>query len=103
MSRITKERLLKVILGPHVSEKSSLVAEKHGQYVFKVMTCANKHEICAAVETLFKVTVDSVQVVNVKGKRKMFGRIPGKRKDWKKAYVKLAAGQQIDFSGQVSV
>lgn len=94
---INQEHLMQILLAPHVSEKSTITAEKNRQYVFKVAPSANKNQISRAVEMLFGVKVDSVQVVNVEGKRKNFGRIPGKRKDWKKAYVKLAEGQQIEF------
>lgn len=97
---INQERLIKVLLAPYVSEKSSMVADKNRQYVFKVLPDANKKEIGRAVELLFEVKVDSVQVVNVKGKNKVFGRMRGKRKDWKKAYVKLAQGHQINFVGK---
>ena len=94
---VNQERLMKVLLAPYVSEKSTMAADRNGQYVFKVLPNANKIEIGHAVELLFEVKVDSVQVVNVKGKRKNFGRMPGRRKDWKKAYVKLAEGHQIEF------
>ncbi len=101
MNLTTKqERLMKVLLAPYVSEKSTMTADKNRQYVFKVLPDANKIEIGRAVELLFEVEVDSVQVVNVKGKNKVFGRMKGRRKDWKKAYVKLAEGQQIDFVGK---
>lgn len=94
-----QERLLQVLVAPHVSEKSTNVAEAHNQVVFKVLPNARKDEIKAAVETLFKVDVRGVQTANVKGKQKRFGRMPGRRKNWKKAYVKLAPGQEIDFLG----
>lgn len=94
-----QERLLQVLVAPHVSEKSTNVAEAHNQVVFKVLPDARKDEIKAAVETLFKVDVRGVQTANVKGKQKRFGRMPGRRKNWKKAYVKLAPGQEIDFLG----
>ena len=94
-----EERLMKVLLAPHVSEKSTRAADEHGQVVFRVMKDATKPEVKAAVEKLFKVDVEGVQLVNMKGKRKSFGRIAGRRADWKKAYVKLKAGQDIDFLG----
>ena len=90
-----QERLMTVIRGPHVSEKSHRVAEMN-QVVFKVRTDATKKEIRQAVELLFEVEVDNVTVVNVNGKSKRFGQTRGRRVDWKKAYVSLAAGSQID-------
>ena len=96
---INEERLLKVVLGPHVSEKSTMAAESNNTVVFKVVTDANKEEIKQAVEKLFEVEVNSVRTVNVKGKTKRHGSSFGKRKDWKKAYVILKEGQDIDFVG----
>lgn len=96
--KLNQERLLQVILSPQVSEKSTMVADKHEQVVFRVVTDATKPEIKAAVELLFKVEVDGVQVSNVKGKVKRFGKITGRRKDWKKAYVALKPGQEITFA-----
>lgn len=90
-----QERLMTVIRGPHVSEKSHRVAELN-QVVLKVRTDATKKEIRQAVELLFEVEVDSVTVVNVNGKNKRFGQTRGRRVDWKKAYVSLAEGSQID-------
>ena len=95
---MNQERLMQVILAPVVSEKSTLVADKNEQVVFKVVTDATKPEVKAAVELLFNVKVDSVNILNVKGQVKRFGRFPGRRKDWKKAYVCLVPGQEIDFS-----
>ena len=95
---MNQERLTQVILAPVVSEKSTLVADKNEQVVFKVATDATKPEVKAAVELLFNVKVDSVQILNVKGKVKRFGRFIGRRSDWKKAYVCLTPGQEIDFS-----
>ena len=94
-----KERLMTVLLAPHVSEKSALVSEKANQFVFRVRSDATKPEIKAAVELMFEVKVDSVQVVNNAGKTKSFGRRLGKRSAFKKAYVRLAQGQTIDFVG----
>ena len=94
---MNQERLLKILLAPHVSEKSNRVAERCNQVVFKVTSDATKPEIRDAVELLFKVKVKGVTVVNVKGKRKRFGAIYGRRSDWKKAYVSLKPGQEIDF------
>ena len=94
----SQERLMKVLLAPQISEKATFVAEKNGQVIFRVSPDATKHEIKAAVEMMFKVTVDSVQVANVKGKVKRMGRLLGRRNDWKKAYVCLASGQEINFA-----
>ena len=93
------ERIHQIILAPVVSEKSTRVAEKQNQAVFKVALNAVKPEIKLAIETLFNVKVDAVQTLVVKGKSKRFGRFEGKRNDWKKAYVSLAEGQEIDFLG----
>ncbi|NCF52362.1 50S ribosomal protein L23 [Gammaproteobacteria bacterium] len=90
-----QERLMTVIRGPHMSEKSHLAAEKN-QVVLKVRTDATKKEIRQAVELLFEVEVDDVTVINVKGKTKRFGQKRGRRNDWKKAYVRLAEGSQIE-------
>ncbi len=93
------ERKYQVIVGPHVSEKSASLAElKNKQIVFKVLPTATKHEIKEAIEILFKVKVDSVRVLNVKPQKKMFGRTTGTRKAWKKAYVSLQAGFDVNFS-----
>ena len=90
-----QERLMTVIRGPHVSEKSHRMAEMN-QVVLKVRKDATKKEIRQAVELLFEVEVDNVTVVNVQGKTKRFGMTRGRRNDWKKAYVSLAEGSQID-------
>lgn len=90
---------MKVLLGPHVSEKSTRVGDLNNQVVFRVTRDANKPEVKQAVEHLFEVKVESVNIVNVKGKRKRFGQIAGRRSDWKKAYVRLAPGEDIDFLG----
>ena len=92
-----EERLMKVLLAPTISEKSTFVGEKHNQVVFRVAQDATKPEIKAAVELLFKVKVKDVQVSNVKGKGKKFGSSFGRRRNWKKAYVSVAAGQEINF------
>ena len=94
---MSQERMMTILLGPHVSEKTTRIAEKSNQIAFRVRTDANKAEIRQAVETLFEVKVDGVTVVNTQGKAKRFGRTMGKRKDWKKAYVTLAEGHDIDF------
>jgi large subunit ribosomal protein L23 len=92
------EQLMGVLLAPVVSEKRTRVADKDRQYVFRVADQATKPEIKAAVELLFKAKVDSVTVSRVKGKQKRFGRYMGRRSNWKKAYVRLAAGQEINFA-----
>ena len=93
------ERLMKILVAPHVSEKSARVADESNQVVFRVLPDACKPEIKRAVEKLFNVEVDHVRTVSVKGKRKMLQRTPGKRSDWKKAYVRLKPGHDIDFIG----
>ena len=95
---MNQERLLQVLLAPQVSEKATAVADKNNQVIFKVAADATKPEIKAAVELLFKVEVDAVQVLNVKGKVKRRGTIQGRRKGWKKAFVCLKAGQEIQFA-----
>lgn len=95
---MNQERLLKIILAPHISEKSTMIADKAKQFVFKVVADANKSEVAKAVEELFKVTVKSVNILNNKPKAKSFRQIEGHRKGWKKAYVTLADGD-INFSG----
>ena len=97
---MNSERLTKVIVGPVVAEKASRVAEKHNQVVLKVLPGANKSEIKAAVEMLFDVKVASVATTNVKGKVKRTGRVMGKRSDWKKAYVTLVDGADLNFLGE---
>ena len=94
-----QERLMTVLQGPLLSEKSTMSAEMHNQVVFKVRTDATKAEIRQAVELLFEVKVDGVQVLNYRGKLKRFGQTRGRRNNWKKAYVRLAEGSQIDFLG----
>ena len=95
---MNQERLFKMILGPVISEKSASAGENANQVVFKVDPTANKLEIKAAVQSLFGTKVDSVSVLNVKGKTKRTRYGLGKRSDWKKAYVRLAQGQEIDFA-----
>ncbi|MBQ0714860.1 50S ribosomal protein L23 [Paraperlucidibaca wandonensis] len=95
---MSQERLLQVLLAPHVSEKATMVADKHRQVVFKVSRDANKLEIKKAVEDLLNVKVDAVNTVLVKGKSKRFGRSQGRRQDFKKAYVSLKEGFDIDFN-----
>ncbi|MCW9059915.1 MAG: 50S ribosomal protein L23 [Gammaproteobacteria bacterium] len=96
---MNQERLMKVLVAPLISEKSARLADSSNQVGFKVLTDASKPEIRAAVEKLFNVTVTNVQVANMKGKVKRFGQMTGRRSDWKKAYVTLAEGQDIDFMG----
>ena len=96
------ERLTRIVIGPIVAEKSSLVAKNNNQVVLKVLPGANKLEIRHAVETLFDVKVLAVTTVNVKGKSKRIGRILGKCRNWKKAYVTLANGYDINFLGELS-
>ena len=95
---LNQERLLQVLLAPQISEKATYIAEKNEQVVFRVASDATKPEIKAAVELLFKVQVESVQVATVKGKQKRFGRSMGRRKNWKKAFVCLKPGQEINFA-----
>ncbi len=96
--RIKEERLYKVILAPVVSEKTAIATEDSNQVVFKVVKDANKAEIQAAVEKMFDVKVENVNVINMKGKTKRTRYGIGKRNDWKKAYVRLEQGQEIDFA-----
>jgi large subunit ribosomal protein L23 len=98
LKKYAAERLMNVVLAPVVSEKSTLVADKNRQYVFRVADSATKPQVKAAIELLFKTKVQSVTVLNVKGKEKRFGRFMGRRRNWKKAYVRLAAGQEINFA-----
>ena len=98
VKKYNAEQLMNVVLAPVVSEKSTRVADKNRQYVFRVADAATKPEIKAAVELMFKTKVDSVTVARVKGKQKRFGRTMGRRNNWKKAYVRLAAGQEINFA-----
>jgi large subunit ribosomal protein L23 len=96
--QFSQERLMKVLLAPQISEKATYVADKNEQVIFRVAPDATKPEIKAAVEMMFKVSVNTVQVANVKGKVKRAGRFTGRRNNWKKAYVCLAAGQEINFA-----
>ena len=96
--QFSQERLMNILLGPQVSEKATYIADKHEQVIFRVVSDATKPEIKAAVELLFKVNVSGVQVACVKGKQKRFGAMMGRRKDWKKAYVCLVPGQEINFA-----
>ena len=96
------ERLMTILIAPHVSEKSTRVADGSNQFTFRVRVDARKPEVRRAVEKMFNVEVASVSVLNVKGKRKgIRGRIRGRRPDWRKAYVRLKPGHDIDFLGTV--
>lgn len=101
MSTLTQERLLNVIRAPHISEKTAMATELANQYVFKVAIDATKPEIKAAVESVFSVSVEKVQVVNQNGKVRRTKNGFGRRSDFKKAYVSLADGQQIDFTAAI--
>lgn len=93
-----QQQLMQVLVGPAISEKSTMVGDKHNQVVFRVDRRATKGDVKAAVELMFKVEVEGVQVLNVKGKEKRTGRFIGRRNSWKKAYVSLKAGQEINFA-----
>jgi large subunit ribosomal protein L23 len=97
-TKYNEERLLTLLLAPAISEKATQIADKHRQVVFRVTLDATKPEVKAAVEMLFKVGVDSVRIANVKGKVKRFGAHTGRRRNWKKAYVSLKPGQEINFA-----
>ena len=96
--KFSQERLMNVLFAPQVSEKATYIADKNEQVIFRVASDATKPEIKAAVELMFKVNVANVQIAIVKGKQKRFGRFMGRRKDWKKAYVCLVPGQEINFA-----
>lgn len=98
---MSQDRLYKVLVAPIVSEKSTMMADKNEQVAFRVIPDATKPEVKAAVEMLFKVQVESVQILNQKGKQKRFGRFEGKRNDVRKAYVSLKPGQEINFAQEV--
>jgi len=95
---MNQERILSVLLAPHVSEKAALMADASEQYVFKVVPSATKPEVKAAVETLFGVKVQSVNMINIKGKRKVFKGRAGQRNGVRKAIVRLVPGQELDFA-----
>ena len=97
---MNQERLMKVLLSPIISEKSTAIAERNNHVAFRVLQDATKPEIKAAVELIFKVQVTSVRVLNQKGKAKRFGRTEGRRRNVRKAYVCLAQGQEINFGGE---
>ena len=96
---MNQERIMKVLIAPIVSEKSTRLADEYRQFVFKVVTDASKPDVRKAVELMFDVKVEAVQIANVRGKTKRFGQSTGKRPDWKKAFVTLAEGHDINFMG----
>jgi large subunit ribosomal protein L23 len=96
---MNREQLMKVLLAPIVSEKSTRLAEAHRQFVFKVLPGTSKPDVRKAVELMFNVKVDNVRISNMRGKVKRQGATTGRRADWKKAYVTLAEGHDIDFMG----
>ena len=96
---MNQERIMKVLVAPIVSEKSTRLADENRQFAFKVVPDASKPEVRKAVELMFDVKVKAVQIANVRGKAKRFGQKMGKRSDWKKAYVTLAEGHDINFMG----
>ncbi len=98
MSNLTKDELFQVLLSPVVTEKSTRAAEQGGQVVFNVLSSANRKDVKAAVEQAFDVEVETVRILNVKGKSKRFGRTLGRRSDRKKAYIRLKEGSDIDFA-----
>jgi large subunit ribosomal protein L23 len=103
--KYNSERLMTVLLAPVVSEKGTYIADKHQQVIFRVIPNATKPEVKAAVELMFgkkdkPIEVMSVQIVNVKGKKKRFGQFTGRRRNWKKAYVCLKPGQEINFAAE---
>jgi large subunit ribosomal protein L23 len=97
---MSRERLINILVAPHITEKTSLMMANANQYAFRVRKDADKTEIKQAVELMFDVKVAGVQVVNEPGKERRFGRTIGRTQDWKKAYVRLAEGQAIDFEAQ---
>ena len=100
--RMAREQLMNVLLAPHMSEKSARVSANGNQYVFRVRNEATRTDVKDAVELMFEVKVDSVQVLNAPGKTRRFGRLEGARSGYKKAYVRLASGQTIDFAGEAA-
>jgi large subunit ribosomal protein L23 len=96
---MNQEQIMKVLIAPIVSEKSTRLADENRQFVFKVLKDASKPDVRKAVELMFDVKVEAVQIANVRGKTKRFGQSTGKRSDWKKAFVTLAEGHDINFMG----
>ena len=100
-TKIVADKSLQSVLSPHVTEKATMVADKLNQVIFKVRKDATKIQVKEAIETMFKVDVKNVNLLNVKGKTKRASRNSmGKRADWKKAYVSIQAGQEINFTGE---
>ena len=97
---MNREQLMNVLIGPHVTEKTSLAMQNNNQYTFRVRRNATKTDIKAAVELMFEVKVSGVQVVNEPGKARRFGKLQGRTQDWKKAYVSLVKGQAIDYEAR---
>ncbi len=100
VTQLSQERLINVLVAPHVTEKTALAMQDSNQYAFRVRRDATKPDIKAAVELMFQVKVQSVNVVNEPGKVRRFGKTPGRTQDWKKAYVRLAPGQTIDYEAR---
>jgi len=100
VSKLSQERLINVLVAPHVTEKTALAMQDSNQYAFRVRRDASKPDIKAAVELMFQVKVHSVNVINEPGKARRFGKTPGRTQDWKKAYVRLAPGQTIDYESR---
>ena len=100
VSKLSQERLINVLVAPHVTEKTAIAMQNSNQYAFRVRRDASKPDIKAAVELMFSVKVESVNVVNEPGKVRRFGKTPGRTQDWKKAYVRLAPGQSIDYEAR---
>jgi large subunit ribosomal protein L23 len=97
---VNREKLMTVLLAPHVTEKTSLAMQNHNQYTFRVRRDATKTDVKQAVELMFEVKVKGVQIVNEPGKTRRFGKVIGRTQDWKKAYVSLAQGQSIDYEAR---
>ena len=100
VSKLSQERLINVLVAPHVTEKSAIAMQNSNQYAFRVRRDASKPDIKAAVELMFQVKVQAVNVVNEPGKTRRFGKTVGRTQDWKKAYVRLAPGQTIDYEAR---
>jgi large subunit ribosomal protein L23 len=100
VSKLSQERLINVLVAPHITEKTALAMQNSNQYAFKVRSDATKPDIKAAVELMFSVKVAEVNVVNEPGKTRRFGQTVGRTRDWKKAYVRLAPGQSIDYEAR---
>ena len=100
VSKLSQERLINVLVAPHVTEKSALAMQNSNQYAFRVRRDASKPDTKAAVELMFQVKVESVNVINEPGKTRRFGKTVGRTQDWKKAYVRLAPGQSIDYEAR---